>query len=182
MRRLTALLTIAGALGCASPPPKPAPVPTTPARTTPPPRGGRGTASSGATWDASALAEDVLTRTNIERRGKGLPALTKSMNLMRAAQIQADQMASMGRLDHDLPGAAYPSLSSRLAVVSYTVGAAGENIGEGYRNPAEAVSGWMGSSGHRANILSTKYTQIGTGVSIARNGTQYWAQVFGRPR
>jgi uncharacterized protein YkwD len=40
----------------------------------------------------------------------------------------------------------------------------------------------MGSSGHRANILSTRYTEMGTGVATARDGTQYWAQVFGRPR
>jgi uncharacterized protein YkwD len=123
-----------------------------------------------------------VTRTNAERRAQGLPALTKSVNLMRAAQIQADQMASTGRLDHDLPGTAYPTLSSRLAAVSYTMAAAGENIGEGYTSAADATAGWMGSSGHRANILSSKYTEIGTAVAAARNGTRYWVQVFGRPR
>jgi uncharacterized protein YkwD len=177
MRRLATVLTIATAAACASTPPRPAPAPASP-----PSRGGRSTSGSGTGWNASAAADDLLNRTNNERRSKGLPALTKSVNLMRAAQIQADQMAGARRLDHDLPGTTYPSLSSRLAAVSYTVGAAGENIGEGYRNPADAVSGWMASAGHRANILSTSYTEIGTGVALAKDGTQYWAQVFGRPR
>ena len=128
------------------------------------------------------MAEDALNRTNSERRAKGLSALGKSQNLMRAAQIQADQMARAGQLEHDIPSAEYPSLSTRLAAVSYPVAAAGENIGEGYRNSAEAVAGWMDSPGHRANILSPKYTQIGTGVAVAKDGTQYWAQVFGKPR
>jgi uncharacterized protein YkwD len=178
MRRVAAGLTIVGAIACTTTlhrEPAPAPTP-------PPSGGGRGTSGSGAIANAGAAADDVLSRANNERRSKGLPALTKSLNLMRAAQIQADQMASAHRLDHDLPGAAYPTLSSRLDAVSYTMGAAGENIGEGYRNPAEAVSGWMSSAGHRANILSTRYTQTGTGVATASNGTVYWAQVFGRPR
>jgi uncharacterized protein YkwD len=177
MRRLATVLTIVAAAGCATASPKPAPAPTTR-----PSSGGRGPSGPGAISNPGAVVDDVFNRTNNERRKAGLEALTKSMNLMRAAQIQADQMASARRLDHDLPGAAYPSLSSRLAAVSYSVGAAGENIGEGYRSSAEAVSGWMGSSGHRANILSTRYTEMGAGVATARDGTQYWAQVFGRPR
>jgi uncharacterized protein YkwD len=124
----------------------------------------------------------VLARTNSQRRSNGLPALTKNAKLMRAAQIQADQMARARRLDHELPGAPYPTMSSRLSAVSYDLAAAGENIGEGYRSPADAVAGWMGSSGHRANILSPNYTEIGTGVATASDGTQYWAQLFGRPR
>lgn len=178
MRRLaTALTIVAAAAACASPTPKPAPAPTIP-----PSSSGRGTSGRVAPADPATIADDVFNRTNNERRRTGLPALTKSLNLMRAAQIQADQMASARRLDHDLPGATYPTLASRLAAVSYTLGAAGENIGEGYRSSSEAVAGWMGSAGHRANILSTRFTEMGTGVATARDGRQYWAQVFGRPR
>jgi uncharacterized protein YkwD len=178
MRGVAAALAIVAATGCATTLHKqPAPAPRTP-----PAAGGRVTPGRAAIPNASAAADDVLNRTNAERRSKGLAALTKSLNLMRAAQIQAEQMASARRLDHNLPGTAYPTLSSRLDAVSYTMRAAGENIGEGYRDPAEAVSGWMSSAGHRANILSTRYAQTGTGVATARDGTVYWVQVFGRPR
>ena len=128
------------------------------------------------------IAEELIARTNSERRGAGVPALTRSANLMRAAEIQAEQMARANVMEHDIPGAAYPSLGSRLAHVNYIMRAAGENIGEGYRSPSAAVAGWMASAGHRANILSPNFTEIGVGMAPGPNGSVYWVQVFGRPR
>jgi uncharacterized protein YkwD len=177
MKRLTAVIAAAMVMGCAHKTPTPEPASPTP-RTS---RSGTGRAAT-APLSSTAAADEIVTRTNTERRNKGLPALTKSVNLMRAAQIQADQMASAQTLEHELPGAAYPTLTARLAAVSYTMAAAGENIGEGYTSPADATAGWMGSSGHRANILSSKYTEMGAAVATAKNGTRYWVQVFGRPR
>jgi uncharacterized protein YkwD len=127
------------------------------------------------------MADEVLLRTNAARRAGGLPALERSINLMSAAQIQADQMAKAGTMAHELPGAAYPTLKSRLGAVSYDMRAAGENIAEGQRSAAEALDTWMHSAGHRANILSSDYTELGTGVALGRNGNLYWVQVFGRP-
>ena len=40
----------------------------------------------------------------------------------------------------------------------------------------------MGSAGHRANILSANYTEMGAAMSLGPNGAIYWVQVFGRPR
>jgi uncharacterized protein YkwD len=132
--------------------------------------------------DAVAIADEIVVRTNAERRNAGLPALARNVNLMHAAQIQADQMAAEHRLDHSLPKAAYPTLASRLQAVSYQISAAGENIGEGYRTASAAVAGWMASPGHRANILSTKFTEMGAGIATAKDGTGYTAQVFASPR
>ena len=39
------------------------------------------------------------------------------------------------------------------------------------------MTGWMNSPGHRANILSTSFSEVG----LARVGN-YWTQNFGRPR
>jgi uncharacterized protein YkwD len=132
--------------------------------------------------NAEAFADELITRTNTERRNARLTPLTRSMNLMRAAEVQAAQMARANVMEHDIPGAAYPTLTSRLAYVKYPVRAAGENIGEGYRTPAAAVAGWMASSGHRANILSASYTEIGTAMAPGPDGSVFWVQVFGRPR
>ena len=52
---------------------------------------------------------------------------------------------------------------------------------DGSASAAEVVSSWMRSPGHRDNILSSEFTEIGTGVALGRNGRLYWAQVFGRP-
>jgi uncharacterized protein YkwD len=140
---------------------------------------------AGAANTTAALrnaADDVLVRTIAARRKAGRSGLERSVNLMSAAQLQADQMAKTGTMSHALPGTAYPTLKSRLAAVSYESRAAGENIAEGQRDAAEVVSSWMRSPGHRDNILSSEFTEIGTGVALGRNGRLYWAQVFGRPR
>ena len=40
----------------------------------------------------------------------------------------------------------------------------------------------MTSPGHKANILSKDYTEIGIGRAVSSDGDIYWAQVFGRPQ
>ena len=52
----------------------------------------------------------------------------------------------------------------------------GENIASGSTTPQSVVSGWMGSSGHRANILNTTYREIGVGFSSGN----YWVQDVGQ--
>lgn len=178
-----AVLATASACSRSSQPsttPAPAPRTSTTRTTTPSPK--PATPATPTAANSAAFAEEIITRTNIERRNAKLPPYTRSMNLMRAAELQAAQMAKSDKLEHDLPGTTYPTLGSRLAAVSYMMRAAGENIGEGWRTPSAAVAGWMSSPGHKANILSTTYTEIGTAMAPGPNGTVYWVQVFGRPR
>jgi uncharacterized protein YkwD len=60
--------------------------------------------------------------------------------------------------------------------ISYS--SAGENIAKGQRTPQEVMNAWMNSSGHRANILSSSFTQIGVGYDSRANT---WVQMFIRP-
>jgi uncharacterized protein YkwD len=171
------LAPLAIAAGCASPPaPAPAPSgagrPGTPA-TTP--------STARPAVNATAVADEMIVRTNAARRAAGLTGLAKSVNLMSAAQIHADQMVKAGRMEHDLPGQPYPTLKTRLAAVQYEARAAAENIAEGQRSAGEVVAMWMDSLNHRTNILSREYTEVGTGVAVARNGRLYFVEVFGRP-
>lgn len=101
---------------------------------------------------------------------------------MSAAQLQADQMAALNTMAHELSGASYPSPSSRLDAVGYRMSASAENVAEGYPTPAAVVAGWMTSPGHRSNIVSTAFTEMGAGYATGRNGRKFYAQVFGRPR
>jgi uncharacterized protein YkwD len=135
-----------------------------------------------ATPASSNAASELASLTNAERRQAGLQAFTVSQSLMRAAQLHADQMASMGQMAHSLPGARYPEPQDRLAAVGYNWQAYAENVAYGQGNPASAISAWMGSSGHRANILNPGLTQIGTAVANGADGRPYWVQVFGSPR
>jgi uncharacterized protein YkwD len=57
----------------------------------------------------------------------------------------------------------------------------GENIAKGQRTPAEVMNAWMNSAGHRSNILSASYSQIGVGLAKDRNGVAYWTQMFIKP-
>jgi uncharacterized protein YkwD len=125
---------------------------------------------------------EIVTRTNSERKTLGLSALSRSASLMQAAQIQADQMAALKTMAHVLPGSAYPAIDARLAAVGYQWSAEGENIAEGYANVADVVEGWMTSPGHRANIVSPNYTEMGAAVATSSSGRLYYAEVFGRPR
>jgi uncharacterized protein YkwD len=72
----------------------------------------------------------------------------------------------------------------RLATpaAGYASGTWGENIAAGQRTPAEVVSSWMNSEGHRANILNSQFTEIGIGMVPSGDGTPYWTLVFARPR
>ena len=158
--------------GCAVAPPAPGPSRPMPLPPSSQPAGGA----------VNAVAEEIVVRTNDERRALHIPAFTRSQSLMRAAQLQANQMATRAKMAHELPGAAYPSLGSRLAAAGYQMSAAGENIAEGQPTAPAVVAGWMKSPGHRTNMLDTRFTEMGAGVATANNGRRFYAQVFARPR
>ena len=43
------------------------------------------------------------------------------------------------------------------------------------------MSAWMGSPGHRANILGRSFTQIGAAVAYGPAHDPYWCTDFGAP-
>lgn len=145
----------------------------------PAPSGGSTTGTTGSSSDVSA---DVVRYTNDARVRNGLPALRENAQLMEAARIHAQQMASAQRLDHTISSARYPTMQSRLEAAGYLYANAAENIAWNQSNPQSAVTTWMNSSGHRANILDPQLTEIGTAMARSSKGEPYWIQVFGRPR
>jgi len=78
-------------------------------------------------------------------------------------------------LDH--VGSDGSTLSDRINATGYSWYRIGENIASGYLTSNSVHNGWMNSSGHRANILNSSYTEIG----LARSGN-YWVEDFGQPR
>lgn len=60
----------------------------------------------------------------------------------------------------------------------------GENIYKSAPNDVSALSAftsWVNSSGHRANMLSSNFTQIGIGHATASDGRTHWTNTFGKP-
>jgi uncharacterized protein YkwD len=56
---------------------------------------------------------------------------------------------------------------------------AGENIAMGQRTAEEVMNSWMNSSGHRSNILSSSFKEIGFGVTKMGN-VWWWTVNFGK--
>src|SRR5438128_1657061 len=121
--------------------------------------------SPAVTVATNAIGDEVVVRTNAQRRALGLFELRHNGLLMQAAQLQADQMAAKQHMAHDLPGTRYPGLDDRLTAVRYTWRASGENVAEGYSDANSVVNGWMKSPGHRENIVSTRFTEMGAGMA-----------------
>ena len=134
-----------------------------------------------AAGGTSAISGTIVQLTNAERSNAGLPALRANSQLMEAAQLHADQMARLGRLEHVLSGGRYPRPEDRLAAAGYQWSAYAENIAMGQSTAAAAMDSWMHSSGHRANLLKTNVTEIGVGFARDSAGRPYYVQVFGRP-
>lgn len=113
----------------------------------------------------------VLCLINGERNQRGLPDLQRDRKLQKAAQRHSERMDGTGCFSHECPGEA--ALGTRLGSVDYLGGAVerwafGENIAWGMRSlgtPRAIVDAWMRSAGHRANILSTSFREIGVGFA-----------------
>lgn len=129
--------------------------------------------------DVKALENEVIRLTNIERSKAGLPALKANWELSRVARYKSQDMVNKNYFSHQSPTYGSPFQMMESFGIRFT--AAGENIAYGQRNPEEVVRAWMNSPGHRANILSSSYTEIGVGVAKKSNGTLYWTQMFIRP-
>jgi uncharacterized YkwD family protein len=118
--------------------------------------------------------KEVVRLTNIERQKAGLSALTSSNeNLNKSAMAKSQDMSNKNYFSHTSPTYGSPFEQMRTFGVTYSYAA--ENIAQGQRTPQEVVTAWMNSSGHRANILNGKLTQIGVGYVAKGN---YWTQQF----
>jgi Ca2+-binding RTX toxin-like protein len=129
------------------------------------------------------FANQVLTLTNEFRAQNGLSALKLNTELNAAAYAHSEDMAKQDYFDHIGKNGSKPW--DRAKVVGYEAQAMGENIAAGYTTAAEVVQGWINSPGHRANLLNTKYTELGVGYFYLTpdtgsvNYNTYWTQLFG---
>jgi uncharacterized protein YkwD len=181
VRVLASLAAVGVACGRQAPPP-PAPAPEPVAETPSPPTPTPTPRPAPPVRSLTTIIDSVILLTNRERVRASLTPLRRNADLARVAQLQAEQMAAAGKLAHDLPGARYPTLASRMKLIGYQYRSVGENVAEGYTSGAALMAGWMTSAPHRANLLSVRYTETGVGMARARSGRTYTAQVFARPR
>jgi uncharacterized protein YkwD len=152
-------------------------------------------------WGQITYEDRVMEIVNEERWNNGqLPPLKRNVLLDDAAETHSVNMSDRDFFAHcDLDNGSLPW--DRMVDAGYVYNAAGENIAAGYGTPEDVMTGWMNSSGHRANILSTGFRELGVGFYQAgsdqgnvrrdQNGDcgsdgtggpyyRYWTQNFGR--
>jgi stress response protein SCP2 len=129
---------------------------------------------------ADAVLGEVVELTNAERARHGLRPLTVDDRLATAAQAHSTDMVRRGFFAHESPDGR--QVWDRAVAAGYAYRKVAENIAAGQRTADEVVRGWMGSPGHRANILDGDLTQIGVGRADGGSYGVYWTQVFGAPR
>ena len=133
----------------------------------------QGSSSVSASIQSSSAASEVVRLTNSARGQNGYAALVEDGALSEAAAVRAREIARS--FSHTRPSGA--SFSSALSESGVTYLRAGENIASGQKSASEVVYAWMNSPGHRANILNSSYSRIGS-ASVNIDGTLYWVQLF----
>jgi uncharacterized protein YkwD len=126
-----------------------------------------GACTSGRTVPAGAADADRSERAlicllNRERVREGLPALRVNRCLARAADGHARDMVEHRYFDHTSRDGR--RFDERILATGYAPPPARWTVGENLAwggDPAWVVGAWMRSSGHRANVLSARFREIG---------------------
>lgn len=170
------------------PPPPPSPTPERVSRSSNRGSGG-GSGGSGASGGSSGGggaapapvaaggSSEVVALVNQERAKAGCGPVSSNGALDAAAQGHSADMATNDYFSHtSLDGR---SFADRIRGAGYSGGTIGENIAAGQGSASSVMASWMGSSGHRANILNCSFRHIGVGVARGGSYGTYWTQTFG---
>lgn len=144
-----------------------------------------GSSSTGNSWTSGTQTssmnsdeKEVFDLINKQRTNNGLPALKNDSEVQRIARIKAQDMVDNNYFSHNSPTYGSPFDMLKSFKVSYKT--AGENIAANSSN-SSAVTAWMNSSGHKANILNSSFNYTGIGVvSSPRYGKMYVQMFIGK--
>jgi uncharacterized protein YkwD len=117
-----------------------------------------------------------------ERFGPAGP-LAWNPALAQAALAHSTDMATRRYFNHIEPNGSTPA--DRAARAGYRWLRVGENIASGQHSVQEAMTSWLDSPGHCANIMNPGFTEMGAAYAVradSRVRTPYWTQVFGTAR
>ena len=119
--------------------------------------------------------KEVFDLINKQRTNNGLPALQNDSEVQRIARIKAQDMVDNNYFSHNSPTYGSPFDMMKSFKVSYKT--AGENIAANSSN-SSAVTAWMNSSGHKANILNSSFNYTGIGVVKSPKYGKIYVQMF----
>ena len=139
-------------------------------------------------WLVDTVSENIdsnkkilIDLVNEVRVKAGLNALQVHDGLMNAAQVKADEMATLNYYSHNSPNWGNPTEQARKMNIGLSIVC--ENLVQGRPDALWAFQAWMNSKGHRNTILNEnewsivkyKYIGIGIGTNKDSDGKNYWA-------
>lgn len=133
-------------------------------------------------WASGISPDQVIALANSARSKAGLGTLSENSKLTLAAQSKASDMIANNYFAHTSPTGVEPWYWVKQEDYSYK--AAGENLAINYTNAIDQHDAWMNSPTHRANIMSSRYQEIGVAVvqgKIDGKESTVTVQFFGQP-
>ena len=150
-------------------------IPRTPSASKDKPRGDATTEDSVGTGVMTAEEKKVFDLCNSERTKIGAPALKASNDLTKLARLKAKDLVDNNYFSHQSPTYGSPFDMMRDFGINYMY--AGENLAQN-STADRAHNAWMGSEGHRKNILNPNFTELGVGIAPKGDGSFIYTQMF----
>jgi uncharacterized protein YkwD len=120
--------------------------------------------------------DDVVALANKSRTENGVGTLKKNEKLMASAMAKAQDMKDKHYFEHVSPEGLQPWFFVEKAGYRYKT--VGENLAEGYFSAQTLHNAWMESEGHRKNILSPDFDEIGVAIlEFEQNGLRSYIAV-----
>jgi len=130
--------------------------------------------------EAETWRAEMLMLINQERSARGIATLSVNATLESQAEQYACELIEFDFFAHENPVTG-STLGDRAEEFGYDFLIVGENLAAGQTTPQQAMAQLMDSAGHRANILDTRFTEVGLGVRTGGTYGTYWVQEFGAP-
>ncbi len=118
-------------------------------------------------YATSMSVSGLLQSTNQKREQNSRSDLKLNSKLDQAAQAKANDMVARNYWSHNTPDGNPPWVF--ITNAGYTYKSAGENLAYGYLTSSDTVNGWMASAEHKANMLSTSFSEVGFGFANSSN-------------
>eukprot|EP01133_Synstelium_polycarpum_P005283 gene5283-6123_t len=116
-----------------------------------------------------------LSLVNAQRQRQGLDPLAKNLCLCRSAEAHSTYQAKNNIMTHNDP---LGGLFERVEAFGADGMKVAENVAMGQPTDDAVMKAWMGSSGHRANILNPGFTSFGASMKLSSRGQKFWTQQF----
>ena len=117
------------------------------------------------------VAAATVCLLNEERAAHGLDPVRENTALTRASHAYSQRLVAESFFAHEAPDGT--DVVDRLTATGYIRPGSGWEVGENLAwaqgalaSPANVVKAWMESPGHKANVLTRSYREIGIGIVL----------------